>query len=176
MGVGDVEIVCGVEGEALRRVECGGGGGAVVAGEALSAGAGDGGDVAGGVDLADDVVRGFGEVEVAGGVEDDGGGEDEGDGESGDERFAQSAERTMRERAGGGVRSGVERGVERGGCVMLCVPMRRWPGCSLRIGWLAMRLRNLCLTLPQGFRSQATTFDTGLGGGAGWVGRLVRCM
>ena len=47
VGVGEVEIVDGVEGEALRGVELGGGGGAVVAGEALCAGAGDGGDVAG---------------------------------------------------------------------------------------------------------------------------------
>ncbi len=83
MGVGEVEIVGGVEGEALRGVECGGGGGAIVAGEALGAGAGDGGDVAGGVDFADDVVRGFGEVEIAGGVEDDGRGEDERNGECG---------------------------------------------------------------------------------------------
>ena len=72
MGVGDVEVVGGVEGEALRGVELGGGGGAVVAGEALGAGAGDGGDVAEGVDLADDVVAGLGDVEIALGVEDDG--------------------------------------------------------------------------------------------------------
>ncbi len=84
VGVGDVEVVCGVEGEALGGVECGGGGGAAVAGEALCAGAGDGGDVADGVDLADDVVGGLGEVEIAGGVEDDGGGKDERDGQCGD--------------------------------------------------------------------------------------------
>ncbi len=84
VGVGEVEIVGGVESEALGRVECGGGGGAGVAGEALRAGAGDGGDVAGGVDFADDVASGLGEVEVAGGVEDDGGGENERGGEGGD--------------------------------------------------------------------------------------------
>ena len=50
----------------------------------MRAGAGDSGDVAGGVDLADDVVGGLGEVEVAGGVEDNGGGKDERNGESGD--------------------------------------------------------------------------------------------
>ena len=50
--------------------------GPCVAGEALCAGAGDGGDDAGGgVDLADAVVAGVGEVEVAGGVEGEGGGE-----------------------------------------------------------------------------------------------------
>ena len=69
VGVGDVEGGGG-EGEALWGVELGGGGGAVVAGEALGAGSGDGGDVAEGVDLADDVVAGFGDVEIAGGVED----------------------------------------------------------------------------------------------------------
>ena len=72
MGVGDVEVVGCIEGQALGRVELGGGGGAVVAGEALRAGAGDGGDLAEGVDLADDVVAGFGDVEVALGVVDDG--------------------------------------------------------------------------------------------------------
>ena len=41
--------------------------GPCVAGEALCAGAGDGGDVADGVDFADDVVGGLGEVEIAGG-------------------------------------------------------------------------------------------------------------
>src|SRR5437867_3338931 len=74
-----VPVVVGVGG-----VEGGGGGGAGVAGEALGAGAGDGGDVAGGVDLADDVASGLGEVEVPGGVKDDRGGKDEGDGECGD--------------------------------------------------------------------------------------------
>ena len=72
VGVGDVEVVCGVEGQALRGVELGGGGGAVVAGEALGAGAGDGGDCAGGVYFADDVVGGLGDVEIALGVVDDG--------------------------------------------------------------------------------------------------------
>ena len=46
-----------------------------VAGEALSAGAGDGGDDSGGGDFADAVVAGVGEVEVVGGVEGEGGGE-----------------------------------------------------------------------------------------------------
>ena len=68
VAVGDVEIVYSVESEALRRVECGGDGGASVAGEALRSRSGDGGDVADGVDFADDVVRGLGNVEVAGGV------------------------------------------------------------------------------------------------------------
>ena len=50
----------------------------------MGAGACDGGDDAGGVYLADDVVGGLGEVEIALGVEDYGGGEDEGDGGGGD--------------------------------------------------------------------------------------------
>jgi hypothetical protein len=70
MGVGEVEVACGVEGEALWGVECRGGCGATVAGEALSTGAGDGGEMTSDIDLADDVVRDLGEVEVAGGVED----------------------------------------------------------------------------------------------------------
>ncbi len=49
-----------------RGVERGGGGGAVVAGEGLGAVAGYGGDDAGGgVDAADAVVGGVGQVEVA---------------------------------------------------------------------------------------------------------------
>ena len=79
VGISDVEVVGGVESEALRRVECSGDGGACVAGEALCAGAGDGADLAESVDFADVVVGGLGEVEVAGGVEDDGGGQDKGD-------------------------------------------------------------------------------------------------
>ncbi len=70
MGVGYVEVLIGVEGETLRGVELGSSGGACVAGEALGACACDGGDDAGGVDLADEVVGGLGEVEVALGIED----------------------------------------------------------------------------------------------------------
>ena len=84
VGVGDVEVVGGVESEALRRVECGGGGRAIVAGEALCTCSGNGGDVAGGIDFANDVVRGLHKVEVAGGVEGHCGGQGEGDGQSGD--------------------------------------------------------------------------------------------
>jgi hypothetical protein len=50
----------------------------------LCAVARDGGDDAGGVDFSDDVVAGFGEVEIALWVEDDCGGEDERDGGGGD--------------------------------------------------------------------------------------------
>lgn len=66
MGVRDVEVVCRVEGEALGGVEGGRGGRTCVAGKALSAGACDGREIAVGVDLADDVVPCFGEVEIAG--------------------------------------------------------------------------------------------------------------
>ena len=87
VGVCNVEIagaaVPVIEGEALWRIECGGSGGAIVAGEALRAGAGDGGDLPVGVDFADVVVSGFGDIEVAGGIEDDRGGQEKGDGESG---------------------------------------------------------------------------------------------
>ncbi len=65
----------GVDGEAVREGESGGGCGGGVAGEARDAGAGDGGDDAGGgVDAADAVVVGVGEVEVVGGVEGEAGG------------------------------------------------------------------------------------------------------
>src|SRR6202011_1558325 len=51
-------------------VERGGGGGAGVSGEGLSSLPGYGGDDAGGgVDTADAVIRGVGEVDVAGGVD-----------------------------------------------------------------------------------------------------------
>ena len=74
-GVGEVEVAGGVDGEAVRKGESGGGGGAVVSGEGWSAGTGDGGDDAGGgVDAADAVVVGVGEVEVVCGVEGEAGG------------------------------------------------------------------------------------------------------
>ncbi len=74
VGVGEVEVgaVCG---EAVWGVDRGGGGGSVVSGEALCAGACDGGDDAGGVDFADAVVLRVGYVEITGWVESDGGGE-----------------------------------------------------------------------------------------------------
>ncbi len=50
----------------------------------MRASARDDGDGSGGVDFADDVAGGFGQVEIALSVEDDGGGEDEGDGGCGD--------------------------------------------------------------------------------------------
>lgn len=62
MSVGEVEVAGGVEGEALGGVECCGGCGATVAVEALGAGTGDGSEMAGGIDLADDVVCDLGEV------------------------------------------------------------------------------------------------------------------
>ena len=83
VGVGEVEVAGGVEGEALGGVECGGDGGAIVAREALCAGAGDSADLAEGVDFADVVVGCLGDVEIAGGVEDDCRGKDEGDGQCG---------------------------------------------------------------------------------------------
>ncbi len=69
VGVCEGELVCGEDG-GTGGVEGGGGGGSGVAGEALRAGAGDSGnDAGGGVDAADAVVGGVGEVEVAGGVD-----------------------------------------------------------------------------------------------------------
>ena len=74
-GVGQVEVAGGVEGQAVREgegcVSCGG----AVTGVARCAGAGDGGDDAGGgVDAANAVVVGVSEVEVAGGVKGEAGG------------------------------------------------------------------------------------------------------
>ena len=83
MGVGDVKVADRVEGEALWGIEGGGGGRAVIAGEALGAGPGDGGDLASGVDFSNEVAGGFGEVEIACVVEDDGGRKKDRDGEGG---------------------------------------------------------------------------------------------
>lgn len=68
--VGQVEIVFSVQCEALWGVECGGRRRARVAGETLSAGAGDSGDLACDVDFANDVVCGLSKVQIARGVED----------------------------------------------------------------------------------------------------------
>jgi len=78
VSIGYVEIASCIESEALGRVQGRSGGEAVVSGEALCAGSGDGGDVACGVDLADDVICGFGQVEVSRGVKDDGRWKEEG--------------------------------------------------------------------------------------------------
>jgi hypothetical protein len=56
------------------------------AGEALHAGTGDGGDVAIGVDFADDVVGSFGYVEISHWIKDYCRGEQERDGRGGDYR------------------------------------------------------------------------------------------
>ena len=65
VGVGEVEVVGGVEGQAGWGVDGGGEGGAVVACVGLGAVSGDGGDGAGGeVELADAVVVGVGDIEI----------------------------------------------------------------------------------------------------------------
>ena len=68
VGVGDEEIAGGVEGDGVGRVKLGAGRGAAIAGEALSAASGDGGEGAGWVEATDGVVTGFGEEEIALGV------------------------------------------------------------------------------------------------------------
>src|SRR6185312_5963552 len=74
-GVGDEELAEVVGGEARRRVEGCLQGGAAVALGVVAVGAdcgcstGVGGDVAGGIDLADHVVAGIGDVEAAGSVD-----------------------------------------------------------------------------------------------------------
>ena len=69
-GVREVKVSAGVEGEAVREGEGGAGRSGGVAGKGWSAGTSDGGDYAGGgVDAADAVVVGVGEVEVVCGVE-----------------------------------------------------------------------------------------------------------
>jgi hypothetical protein len=75
VGVGEVEVVGGIEGKALRRVDGGLDSGAVVAGDSLCAGTGDGGDeTSGGGYATNAVVGGVGKVEVADGVESECGG------------------------------------------------------------------------------------------------------
>ena len=76
VGVCNVEVVGCVENEALGRVKLGSGGWACVAGPALGAGTGDGGEDASGVEFADDVVGCLCDLEIALGVEDDGGGKE----------------------------------------------------------------------------------------------------
>ncbi|NYF89820.1 hypothetical protein HDF08_001887 [Edaphobacter lichenicola] len=84
VGVGKVEIAGGVDGNARGRVDGSGEDGGPVAGVALRACAGDGGDeTSAGIDAADAVVRGVGEIEVAGGVDGESGGEVELGGEGG---------------------------------------------------------------------------------------------
>ena len=66
---GDEEVAAGVHGHAVRVVEFGGGGRPAVAAVAEGAGAGDGGDVAGGLDhFANAVVVGVGDEDVAAAV------------------------------------------------------------------------------------------------------------
>src|SRR5207248_1789328 len=70
--VGDVEIAGAVEHYAVGLVERRPGGGAAIAGIALFAIAGDGGDdAARRIDAADAVVEGVGEIEVGGAVKGD---------------------------------------------------------------------------------------------------------
>src|ERR1700678_1533333 len=69
-GVGEVEIVCGVECYGGGKVELGRGCEGVVAGEAWDAGSRDGGDDAGDeIKFADAVIVGIGYVEIVGSVE-----------------------------------------------------------------------------------------------------------
>ena len=80
-GVGDVEIPGGVEGERGGIPELSGSGRTVVTGVSGAADAGDGGDDAGGgVDLADAVVVGVGDVEVSGRIDGERGGRIQGRG------------------------------------------------------------------------------------------------
>ena len=64
--IGDVQVPLGVDRHAVGPVDLGRGGGATVAGEPLGAGAGDGRDDAGRVDLADPVAEVVGDVQVPG--------------------------------------------------------------------------------------------------------------
>lgn len=79
--VGDIEVIC-AEREPLGRVEPGGCAWAIVAGEALGSGSGYGDDVSCCVYLTDDVVAGFGYIEISLGIVRNRRGEDEGDSDS----------------------------------------------------------------------------------------------
>ena len=152
VGVGEEEVAEGVEGEAVGGVERGGGGGAVVAGEALRTGAGDDGDVAGSVNFSDEVAGGFSQVEVACVVEDDGGRKQDGDGEGGCLSGCELwRDETEQEREWAQETSGAKEGWS------ALRTHESWPGFGIRI-------ENLFLTLPHEFSPAGCHFRySGLG-------------
>lgn len=93
VGVGDVKA-CGVDGEALGRIQKRGTSLAAVAIEALGSGPRDGSDVATSINSSDDVIRCLGEVEISLRVVGDGRWEDKGN--CGRERLRESRVRNQR--------------------------------------------------------------------------------
>src|SRR5581483_11973860 len=67
--IGDVEVIGRIDRDALRGVEHGENGGAIIAAVSLASVAGDGADGAAGSHFPDDVIAEIGDVQIAGGID-----------------------------------------------------------------------------------------------------------